>query len=71
MTKDQGLVLTGYQIQLLDDWIGDPETQVTIGWREAFTDPENGEPMDAGLYAWFEGFPEEGFLFLPESHKHV
>ncbi len=63
--------LTGLQVQHLWDFCGgELDAEVTIDRLEARTSTD-GEPMPAGLYAWFTEYPEEGCLFLPANEDEA
>jgi len=65
------ITLTGQQIVELAEFavpdnIGSQlETEITIEWNPGGrTDPETGDKIEAGYYAWFTEYPEEGALKL-------
>ena len=47
---------------------GDPDqlgSEITIDYFPGGeNDPETGEPIPSGYYAWFSEYPEEGSIYL-------
>ncbi|CAN5300361.1 hypothetical protein BH10PSE16_BH10PSE16_01290 [soil metagenome] len=63
------LTLTGLQISYLHDACGgEMETELSISrFEDGGTCADTGDCMPAGLYCWYDDYPEEGRIYLPED----
>lgn len=62
----QYMYLTGFQIKNLAVMAADEdECSICIREFEESVDDEDGEKMPAGLYAYYDEYPDEGRIYLP------
>jgi hypothetical protein len=58
------LVITEHQARQIVAAFGGEEGEIALGEFTESADPDTGEILPAGLYAWFPDCPEEGRIFL-------
>jgi hypothetical protein len=60
--------LNGVQIAALLDFTDrELDAQITLGHFDDRRPDSEGNPMPAGLYAWFTEYPEEGAIYLGDA----